>query len=249
DRGHEGRRRRARGGGAGVPRLRRAALVPRHARPRGCRGARRRRHRGRRERGGRAAPSPGRGGRDRLPGGAVRRAGRRRGRGAHARAAREARGGRRRLSPRMDRPLTVAEIDHVVIRCRDQARALDFYTRVLGLREERRLEAIGLIQLRAGAGMIDLVPADPPPSHEGRNGGAQIVEAARMAERAGFDWVSCSDHVAVPVSRAAAMGATWFDAGSTLAFVAGATTRIRLLSHVLVLPYRHPLVIAKQYGT
>src|SRR5216110_2506583 len=169
DRGDEGRRRRARGGGAGVPRLRRAALVPRHARPRGCRGARRRRHRGRRERGGRAAPPPGRGGRDRLPGGAVRRAGRRRRRRAHARAAREARGGRRRLSPRMDRPLTVAEIDHVVIRCRDQARALDFYTRVLGLREERRLEAIGLIQLRAGAGMIDLVPADPPPSHEGRN--------------------------------------------------------------------------------
>ena len=69
----------------------------------------------------------------------------------------------------MDRPLRVAEIDHVVIRCRDQTRALDFYTRVLGLGEERRLEAIGLIQLRAGAGMIDLVPADPPPSHEGRN--------------------------------------------------------------------------------
>src|SRR5438094_9189107 len=69
----------------------------------------------------------------------------------------------------MDRPLTVAEIDHVVIRCRDQTRALDFYTRVLGLGEERRLEAIGLIQLRAGAGMIDLVPADPPPSHEGRD--------------------------------------------------------------------------------
>src|SRR5438067_10890644 len=70
----------------------------------------------------------------------------------------------------MDRPLTVAEIDHVVIRCRDQTSALDFYTRVLGLTEERRLEAIGLIQLRAGGGMIDLVPADPPPSHEGRNG-------------------------------------------------------------------------------
>src|SRR5207249_4708893 len=49
-------------------------------------------------------------------------------------------------------------------------------------------------------------------------GGAQVLEAARAAERAGFDWVSCSDHVAVPVSRAAAMGATWFDAGSTLAF-------------------------------
>src|SRR5262245_55019945 len=80
-------------------------------------------------------------------------------------------------------------------------------------------------------------------------GGAEILEAARVAERAGFAWVSCSDHVAVPVSRAAAMGAVWYDAGSTLAFVAGATSRIRLLSHVLVLPYRHPLVVAKQYGT
>jgi probable F420-dependent oxidoreductase len=80
-------------------------------------------------------------------------------------------------------------------------------------------------------------------------GGAEILAAARAAEAAGFAWVSCSDHVAVPSSRADAMGATWYDAGSTLAFVAGATTRIRLLSHVLVLPYRHPLVVAKQYGT
>jgi probable F420-dependent oxidoreductase len=80
-------------------------------------------------------------------------------------------------------------------------------------------------------------------------GGAEIVAAARAAEAAGFSWVSCSDHVAVPVSRARAMGASWYDAGSTLAFVAGATTRIRLLSHVLVLPYRHPLLVAKQFGT
>ena len=80
-------------------------------------------------------------------------------------------------------------------------------------------------------------------------GGPELIEAARTAERAGFAYVSCSDHVAVPVSRAGGMGATWFDAGSTLAFVAGATSRIRLLSHVLVLPYRHPLVVAKQYGT
>ena len=71
--------------------------------------------------------------------------------------------------------------------------------------------------------------------------GAKILEAARAAEAAGFAWVSCSDHPAVPVSRAQAMGPTWFDAGSTLAFVAGVTTRIRLMPHVVVLPYRHPL--------
>src|SRR5262247_3197402 len=80
-------------------------------------------------------------------------------------------------------------------------------------------------------------------------GGEAILAAARAAEAAGFDWVSCSDHPMVPVSRAEAMGPTWYDAGSTLAFVAGVTSRIRLLSHVLVLPYRHPLLVAKQYGT
>jgi catechol 2,3-dioxygenase-like lactoylglutathione lyase family enzyme len=69
----------------------------------------------------------------------------------------------------MDRPFTVEELDHVVVRCRDQARSLAFYTGVLGLPEERRLDIIGLIQLRAGRSLVDLVPADPPPSHEGRN--------------------------------------------------------------------------------
>jgi len=69
----------------------------------------------------------------------------------------------------MERPFAVEELDHVVVRCRDQARALDFYVRILGLPEERRLDAIGLIQLRAGRSLVDLVPADPPPTHEGRN--------------------------------------------------------------------------------
>ena len=58
-------------------------------------------------------------------------------------------------------PIRVIELDHVVIRCRDQGRMLAFYTDVLGLAVERRLEAIGLVQLRAGRSMIDLVPGAP----------------------------------------------------------------------------------------
>lgn len=69
----------------------------------------------------------------------------------------------------MNPPIKIAEIDHVVLRCSDQVRALDFYTRVLGLKEERRLDQIGLIQLRAGQGMIDLIPAGEPPTEAGRN--------------------------------------------------------------------------------
>ena len=95
---------------------------------------------------------------------------------------------------------------------------------------------------------IQQIPSRVRPWERDVNGDA-ILAAARAAEAAGFDWVSCSDHPMVPVSRAEAMGPTWYDAGSTLAFVAGVTSRIRLLSHVLVLPYRHPLLVAKQYGT
>jgi glyoxylase I family protein len=69
----------------------------------------------------------------------------------------------------MEIPLKVAELDHVVLRCRDQNRALDFYTRILGLREERRIDQIGLIQLRAGRSMIDLVPATHPRAEDGLN--------------------------------------------------------------------------------
>ncbi len=69
----------------------------------------------------------------------------------------------------MNAPFKVAELDHLVLRCRDQVAMLDFYTRVIGLVEERRLAAIGLIQLRAGAGMVDLVPANEPRAESARN--------------------------------------------------------------------------------
>ncbi len=54
-------------------------------------------------------------------------------------------------------------LDHVVLRVADVERALRFYCEVLGCREERRLESIGLVQLRAGAALIDLVPVEGTP--------------------------------------------------------------------------------------
>ncbi len=57
----------------------------------------------------------------------------------------------------------IRHLDHIVLRVRDMDRALAFYTGVLGCQEERRLEEIGLVQLRAGASLIDLVPGDPEP--------------------------------------------------------------------------------------
>lgn len=61
--------------------------------------------------------------------------------------------------------IRIREIDHVVVRVRDMARALGFYCDVLGCVEERRVEKIGLVQLRAGRSLIDLVDAaDEPPA-------------------------------------------------------------------------------------
>jgi catechol 2,3-dioxygenase-like lactoylglutathione lyase family enzyme len=52
----------------------------------------------------------------------------------------------------------IREIDHVVLRITDVARSLAFYCDALGCTVARRQDDIGLIQLRAGRSLIDLVP-------------------------------------------------------------------------------------------
>src|SRR3982751_2266895 len=64
--------------------------------------------------------------------------------------------------------LRVKGLDHVVLRVADMDRAIAFYEQVLGLHVERRLESIGLVQLRAGVAMIDLVPRTED-EDDGRN--------------------------------------------------------------------------------
>jgi probable F420-dependent oxidoreductase len=80
-------------------------------------------------------------------------------------------------------------------------------------------------------------------------GPGDLVAVARAAEAAGFDYVACCDHVAIPRRLAPAMSTVWYDPVATLAHLAGVTGRIRLLSHVAIVGLRHPLVTAKQYAT
>lgn len=54
-------------------------------------------------------------------------------------------------------PFTLATLDHVVLRVPDMNKALAFYADVLGARVERRVDRFGLVQLRAGESIIDLV--------------------------------------------------------------------------------------------
>jgi glyoxylase I family protein len=54
----------------------------------------------------------------------------------------------------------VERIDHVVLRVRDLAAMVHFYEQALGFNVERRLERISLVQMRAGASMLDLVAGE-----------------------------------------------------------------------------------------
>lgn len=78
---------------------------------------------------------------------------------------------------------------------------------------------------------------------------ADLAEIARTADRTGFAYIASCDHVAVPRRLAAGMGTVWYDPVATLAYLAGITERVLLMSHVAVVGLRHPLVTAKQYAT
>ncbi|MFG2870685.1 TIGR03619 family F420-dependent LLM class oxidoreductase [Streptomyces sp. NPDC048338] len=80
-------------------------------------------------------------------------------------------------------------------------------------------------------------------------GPGDLVEIARAADRGGFDYIASCDHVAIPRRLAGPMGTVWYDPVATLSYLAAATERVRLLSHVAIVGLRHPLVSAKAYAT
>ncbi|MCA1855055.1 VOC family protein [Massilia oculi] len=68
-----------------------------------------------------------------------------------------------------EHPIAVRGLDHIVLRVADLNAMIAFYGEVLGCPVERRLDELGLVQLRAGHSLIDLVPVD---GTLGREGGA-----------------------------------------------------------------------------
>jgi len=99
-------------------------------------------------------------------------------------------------------------LDHVVVRVADLERALRFYRDALGFPIERRIEALGLVQLRAGESLVDLVPVDSP---LGRAGGGPPDPTGRNVDHfafalAAFDEPAIRAHVArfgIPASETA----------------------------------------------
>jgi glyoxylase I family protein len=83
--------------------------------------------------------------------------------------------------------ISIERLDHVVLRSSDLERSLRFYCDVLGCSEVRRIEALGLVQLRCGESMLDLVDIAAP---LGQAGGVAPGEGGRNL-----------DHFAVAVAE------------------------------------------------
>ncbi len=101
-------------------------------------------------------------------------------------------------------------------------------------------------------GIVTPVLTRLPRAHarwETEAGIAQVEQVVVAAEQLGYEFATCSEHVAIPTPVAETRGATYWDPLATFGYLAARTTTIRLATFVLVLGYHHPLEIAKRYGT
>ena len=74
-------------------------------------------------------------------------------------------------------PFKLEGLDHVVLLVRDMAEAQQFYEQVLGCTVDRELPQYGMLQLRAGASLIDLVDIG---SEQGEWGRPEVVGGRNM---------------------------------------------------------------------
>lgn len=75
----------------------------------------------------------------------------------------------------------------------------------------------------------------------------EIVQVAQAADRAGYHFMTCSEHVALPAEGPG--GDVYWDPLVTFAHLAALTTDICFLTNVLVIGLHHPLALAKRWGT
>lgn len=79
--------------------------------------------------------------------------------------------------------------------------------------------------------------------------GDQIARIAGRADELGYDYLGMPDHIAMPNEEVEVMGPRYSEALVSIGFLAAVTPRIRLTNNILVLPYRHPLAVAKAAST
>jgi alkanesulfonate monooxygenase SsuD/methylene tetrahydromethanopterin reductase-like flavin-dependent oxidoreductase (luciferase family) len=90
--------------------------------------------------------------------------------------------------------------------------------------------------MRTGVNVPNFGPGTDP---------GMLRDWAQTVEGLGFDLLMVSDHVAVTPDVAEKYPAPFYEPFTTLSWLAGITHRVRLGTTVLILPYRHPLLVAR----
>lgn len=87
------------------------------------------------------------------------------------------------------------------------------------------------------------------PQDRVQSAGSNVKMLAVAAENAGFDAFNVTDHPFPDADWLANSGHNAFDPMAALCFVAGVTSRIRLHTNIVVLPYRNPFITSKEATT
>ncbi len=87
------------------------------------------------------------------------------------------------------------------------------------------------------------------PTYRALANAENIVRAVALSESLGFDSVWVTDHIVVPSASLEAFGPTFFEAMTVMSYVAGITRTVQIGAAILIVPYRHPLLLAKLLAT
>ncbi|MET8944499.1 TIGR03619 family F420-dependent LLM class oxidoreductase [Streptomyces sp. NPDC004542] len=91
--------------------------------------------------------------------------------------------------------------------------------------------------MKFGANLPNYGPATTP---------GTMLDWARRLEELGYHQLMVSDHVALTPEVQSLFPAPFYDPFTVLAWLAGTTARVRIGTTVAILPYRHPLLVARQ---
>ncbi|MCF8568774.1 TIGR03619 family F420-dependent LLM class oxidoreductase [Gordonia sp. HY002] len=92
-------------------------------------------------------------------------------------------------------------------------------------------------------------PSDVPDAHPSMLTGSALAQISRRAEMRGFEAVCLADHPAPSAKWFRNGGHDTFEPVVALAFAAAATTSLKLMTNLLVLPVRNPYLAAKELTT
>lgn len=99
----------------------------------------------------------------------------------------------------------------------------------------------------AGLSLDNYPPVVAP--WERTSGGAEALRYVQKADSLSWDWLTIPEHVLMPRDMVEHMGTRFVESIVASAVLMGATKRIHMLTYILPVAYRHPLLLAKQVAT